>query len=115
MNVDTGPSLIRHAVANLLENVALYSREDGSIRLTGSAADGKALLVVEDEGPGIDPEELRTYINQLRVSCMTTWRGLALSARTPASATGYPPRSVIDLAVPITETRSPTRPCDQPG
>jgi signal transduction histidine kinase/ActR/RegA family two-component response regulator len=45
-------------VANLLNNAAKYTAEGGRIELSTSAADGKATIVVRDNGIGIDHELL---------------------------------------------------------
>jgi signal transduction histidine kinase len=44
--------------SNLLNNACKYTPEGGRIRLTASAEDGEARIVVEDDGAGIDPELL---------------------------------------------------------
>ncbi len=58
LNVRTDGSLIRHALANLLENAALHSRPDGEIRVGGVLTSNDVQLTVEDQGPGIDREDL---------------------------------------------------------
>jgi signal transduction histidine kinase len=47
---------LKRALANLLENAIRHSREGGRVRLVADSQDGQALLVVQDEGPGIAPE-----------------------------------------------------------
>ena len=54
----TDGSLIRHAVANLIENAALYSRPDGEIRVGAVLTSNDVQLTVEDQGPGIEREDL---------------------------------------------------------
>ena len=44
--------------SNLLNNACKYTPEGGRIRLSASAEDGEARIVVEDDGTGIDPELL---------------------------------------------------------
>jgi signal transduction histidine kinase len=44
--------------SNLLNNACKYTQEGGRIRLSASAEDGEARIVVEDDGPGIDAELL---------------------------------------------------------
>jgi two-component system sensor histidine kinase KdpD len=58
ISVRTDGSLIRHAVANLLENAAIYSRPDGEIRVGAVLTSNDVQVTVEDEGPGIDREDL---------------------------------------------------------
>jgi two-component system sensor histidine kinase KdpD len=58
ISVRTDGSLIRHALANLLENAALYSIQEGEIRVRATLAEGSVRLAVEDDGPGIAKEHL---------------------------------------------------------
>ena len=51
-------SLILQALVNLVENAAKYSTPGGSIRLNGTARGSVAELSVEDDGPGIAPEDI---------------------------------------------------------
>jgi signal transduction histidine kinase/CheY-like chemotaxis protein len=44
--------------SNLLNNACKYTPEGGRIRLSASAVDGEARIVVEDDGSGIDPQLL---------------------------------------------------------
>jgi signal transduction histidine kinase len=43
---------------NLLENAANYSPEGGRVTVTATAANGRFRLRVQDQGPGIPPEDL---------------------------------------------------------
>jgi two-component system sensor histidine kinase KdpD len=58
ISVRTDGSLIRHALANLLENAAIHSRLDGEIRVGAMLNDEDVQVTVEDEGPGISREDL---------------------------------------------------------
>jgi CheY-like chemotaxis protein/nitrogen-specific signal transduction histidine kinase len=49
---------LAQVVANLLNNAAKYTEEGGRIELSASAANGEALVVVRDNGMGIDRELL---------------------------------------------------------
>jgi two-component system sensor histidine kinase KdpD len=51
-------ALILHALMNLIENSVKYSKPSGAIHLTVEPKGGLAIIVVEDEGPGIAPEDL---------------------------------------------------------
>jgi two-component system sensor histidine kinase CreC len=54
LRIEGDPFLIRHAVANLLQNAIDFSPEQGEIRVALSAAEeGRVTLVVRDHGPGI--------------------------------------------------------------
>jgi CheY-like chemotaxis protein len=45
-------------IANLLNNAAKYTPEGGTIRVTASTSQGRAVIVVRDNGIGIDPDLL---------------------------------------------------------
>lgn len=50
-------ALLREALANLVHNAIQYSPRGSRITLSASQADDEALLIVEDDGPGIPQEE----------------------------------------------------------
>ncbi len=50
---DGDPFLVRHAVANLLQNAVDFSPEGGEIAMDVAPADGFVALSVRDRGPGI--------------------------------------------------------------
>ncbi len=50
-------ALLREALANLVHNAIQYSPRGSRITLSAARADQTARLVVEDDGPGIPPEE----------------------------------------------------------
>ncbi|WP_454765453.1 sensor histidine kinase [Cupriavidus campinensis] len=50
-------ALLREALANLVHNAIQYSGRGRRITLSASRVDGRALLVVEDDGPGIPEAE----------------------------------------------------------
>lgn len=50
-------AMMREAIVNLVENALRYTPEGGTVTVTVDAAEGAAVLVVEDSGPGIAPEE----------------------------------------------------------
>jgi len=51
-------ALIKQALVNLVENAIRYSKAGGTIRLAASRAGDAVSIRVEDEGPGIAPEDL---------------------------------------------------------
>jgi signal transduction histidine kinase len=53
--VDADPDRLAQALRNLVRNAIEYTSEGGIVRLTGSAANGRVTLAVEDDGPGIPP------------------------------------------------------------
>lgn len=77
---------VERMLENLLSNAVRYSPREGRIWLRVRAAEGGALLVVEDEGPGV-PDELKTSIFEpfqrgLETSALPgTGIGLSLVAR----------------------------------
>ena len=56
MNVD--PDRIRQVFYNVLVNAVRYTSPDTGIRLRSWLADGEVWVAVQDEGPGVAPEEL---------------------------------------------------------
>jgi two-component system sensor histidine kinase KdpD len=69
---------------NLLENAAKYTPADSPLRLSGNVVDGGVELRVQDEGPGIPPEELERVFEKFvrgsasRSSVPGTGLGLAI-------------------------------------
>ncbi|MCW2361575.1 MULTISPECIES: stimulus-sensing domain-containing protein [Sphingobium] len=59
--VSGDPQKLVRVVDNLIDNARSFSPDGGRIRLTLSAEDGKAIVAVEDEGPGV-PESEREAI-----------------------------------------------------
>ena len=51
-------SLVRQALVNLIENAAKYSTRGGGIHLSARMAGKEAVIIVQDEGPGIAPQDL---------------------------------------------------------
>jgi heavy metal sensor kinase len=49
---------LRRAVLNLVENGVKYTPAGGRVELSVTAADGEAVLAVEDTGPGIDAADV---------------------------------------------------------
>jgi signal transduction histidine kinase len=49
---------LSQVIANLLNNAAKYTHEGGRIELTASAKEGQAVIVVRDNGAGIEPHLL---------------------------------------------------------
>jgi two-component system sensor histidine kinase TctE len=55
--VHADPALLREALANLVHNAIQYSPRASRITLSAARTDTSALLMVEDDGPGIPAEE----------------------------------------------------------
>lgn len=56
LSVRADPSAVRRAVANLIANAVKYA---GSARVSTAAADGRAIVRVEDDGPGLPEGQLQ--------------------------------------------------------
>ena len=49
---------------NLIDNAVSFSPEHGTVTLGGEERDGRVRILVDDEGPGIPPENLETIFNR---------------------------------------------------
>ena len=58
------PARFDQVLTNLIENAAKYSPPNTPISITIEAAEGGAVLTVEDRGPGIAPEEIPELFNR---------------------------------------------------
>jgi signal transduction histidine kinase len=52
------PRGLRTILTNLLQNAVTYSPEGGEVRLSASQGAGGVRIVIEDDGPGVDPDEV---------------------------------------------------------
>jgi len=91
LRVDADPAALRRALANLIVNALQYG---GAARVTALSEDGRAVITVEDDGPGLDEGELEAvfepfYRAELSRSRETGGAGLGLTvARQAARAFG---------------------------
>lgn len=51
------PLLLRELLANLLDNALAYTQAGGAVTVRTHSADGRSVLEVQDNGPGIPPAE----------------------------------------------------------
>lgn len=51
-------------IDNLLDNAVSFSPEGGLVQITATVADDEVLVSVEDEGPGVPPEERETVFRR---------------------------------------------------
>jgi two-component system sensor histidine kinase KdpD len=51
-------AMIRQALVNLVENAAKYSTAGGAVRMSATRQGERVEIAVEDDGPGIDPDDL---------------------------------------------------------
>lgn len=52
------PALMRHAIANLLQNAIKYTPSGGRIRVSTASSLNEAVLIVQDNGPGIPAAQI---------------------------------------------------------
>ncbi|TLM71932.1 MAG: hypothetical protein FDZ70_08760, partial [Actinobacteria bacterium] len=70
---------LRQALANLIGNAAKYSPDDSTITVALECLGDRAALVVEDEGPGVPPEERdRIFERFERADATSSQPGLGL-------------------------------------
>jgi signal transduction histidine kinase len=55
--VDADPDRLAQALRNLIRNAIEHTSDGGLVRLTGSASGQRLTLAVEDDGPGIPPDQ----------------------------------------------------------
>jgi signal transduction histidine kinase len=58
IEVYADPGLTEEVLNNLIDNAIKYSKENTTVRVQGQVREGKALVSVRDEGPGIPPEQI---------------------------------------------------------
>jgi two-component system sensor histidine kinase KdpD len=79
LSLDT--TQLEGVIANLLENASKYTPAESPLRLSATMVEGGIELRVEDEGPGIPPEDLDRIFEKFV-------RGSRLSASVPGTGLG---------------------------
>jgi signal transduction histidine kinase len=70
---------LRQAIANLIDNAVKYTPAGGQITVQARAQDGEAVLIVQDTGPGVPPDEqLRIWERLYRGDQSRSQSGLGL-------------------------------------
>jgi signal transduction histidine kinase len=73
------PALVARVIGNLLSNAVAYAVDAPRVRVTVSSEAGRAMLRVEDNGPGIpDDEQERIFARFSRGSRAVTVQGTGL-------------------------------------
>src|SRR5204863_658246 len=73
--------LLRGAIANLIEN-ALQAAPGGRVRLGSHGVDSKAVISIEDDGPGVPPELLpKIFDPYFSTKSSGTGLGLAIARK----------------------------------
>ncbi|GLP81024.1 two-component sensor histidine kinase [Mycobacterium antarcticum] len=69
---------IRLAVDNLLDNAALHGRPGGEVGVAVGATDRTVTIAVDDDGPGIPPEQRAAMVTRFARGADTTAKGSGL-------------------------------------
>jgi signal transduction histidine kinase len=77
--LEIDPSRMRQVLANLLANDLRYSPAGGTIRLTGDTDGKNIVLVIQDDGPGIPPDDLPHVFERFYKSTDSGGMGLGLA------------------------------------
>lgn len=56
--IQVDPELMKQVFSNLIENAIKYSPEESRVRVHSEERDGKVIVTVEDQGPGIPQDEV---------------------------------------------------------
>lgn len=77
------PSLLDRVLENVLENAMKYSAPDGTVRVAARREGAEMLLAIEDDGPGIPPQDLPrifdAFFRAARTDSIVAGSGLGLS------------------------------------
>jgi signal transduction histidine kinase len=56
--IQMDPELMKQVFSNLIENAIKYSPEESKVRISTIEHDGKVIIRIEDQGPGIEQDEV---------------------------------------------------------
>jgi signal transduction histidine kinase len=84
-NCETDASRVEQILVNLLTNAIKHAPERSSVTLSITAADSRVVYVVEDEGPGVPPDDVEQifdiYVTKADEEAQGLGLGLPLSRR----------------------------------
>jgi two-component system sensor histidine kinase KdpD len=72
------PTLLEQAMLNIVENALAYAPPGSPVKIAARRQDGRLLIAVEDEGPGIPAEALEAVFERFRRLGRDGGRGLGL-------------------------------------
>jgi two-component system, NtrC family, sensor histidine kinase HydH len=82
LSLDADPDDLRHVIMNLLNNAAQAQKGVGKITVSGDRFKGGTSIYVQDQGPGVPPENRHRIFDALfTTKARGTGLGLALSRR----------------------------------
>jgi two-component system, OmpR family, sensor kinase len=110
--------LLRRAIDNILGNVAAHTPVGSTATLTASAQDGRVVLTVSDDGPGVPPEQLPRIFDRFYRAGAPSRRpgsglGLAIVAAVAAAHDGQATAAASEphgLRITLTLPAAPTPP-----
>jgi two-component system OmpR family sensor kinase len=118
--------LLRRAIDNILGNVAAHTPAGSTATLTVTAQDGRVVLIVSDDGPGVPPEQLPRIFDRFYRAAVPSRRpgsglGLAIVAAVAAAHDGQataarsePHGLRITLTLPAAPALPPADPSPRP-
>ena len=127
LEVPGDEELLRRAIDNILGNVAAHTPAGSTATLTATAQDGRVVLAISDDGPGVPPDQLPRIFDRFYRAGVPSRRpgsglGLAIVAAVAAAhggqvaattaTTAEPLGLCITLALPAAAPPAPPPPAD---